>query len=131
MARADDASLVMRVARFGVSVLLTSDAGEEQERAMIRTGESLAASVLLAGRHGDAGATSGPWLDAVRPREVVVSCRGDPESGAPDGQLGARLEARGIREWRTEKDGMILVDLGGAPARWPSPGYRIRALRPP
>ncbi len=131
MARADDASLVMRVARFGVSVLLTADAGEEQERAMIRAGESPAASVLLAGRHGDAGATSGPWLDAVRPGDVVVSGRGNPESGDRDRPLGARLEARGIREWRTEEDGMILVDLGGNPARWPSPGYRIRASRTP
>ena len=45
----------------------------------------------------------------------------------PDDETLARLEAKGVRIWRTDRQGTIHVDLAGAPARWPDPGYRIRA----
>jgi competence protein ComEC len=124
---ADDASLALRVARHGVSILLAGDVGGEQERAMIDRGRSLAASVLLAGRHGDASATSGDWLEAVRPRDVVLSSGPHADGRHPDEEVLARLEARGIRIWRTDRQGTIHVEWDPAPVRWPAPGYRIRA----
>lgn len=127
MARADDASLVMRVARYGVSMLLTADAGEAQEKTMLRQDASVAASVLLAGRHGNAGATSDNWLDAVYPQDVLVSSGPHVDGRHPDDELLQRLAERSIRVWRTDRQGTIHVDLQGAPARWPDPGYRIHA----
>lgn len=127
MSRADDAALVMRVARWGVSVLLPSDLGTEHEEVLIQHGASLAASILLAGRHGDAGATSGPWLEAVRPRDVVVSSGPHLDSRHPDQEVVERLDARGIRLWRTDELGSIHIELGAGPARWPHPGYRVHA----
>ncbi|MDY0149162.1 MAG: DNA internalization-related competence protein ComEC/Rec2 [Kiritimatiellia bacterium] len=129
MARADDAALVMRVARWGVSVLLPSDLGTKHEAVLIRQAASLAASVLLAGRHGDADATSEPWLEAVRPRDVVVSSGPHLDSRHPDREVVARLDARGIRLWRTDEWGAIHIELGAGPARWPHAGYRVHAGR--
>lgn len=124
---ADDAALALRVARGGASVLLAGDLGGAQETAAIREGRSLAASVLLAGRHGDAGATSGDWLDAVRPRDALISAGPHADGRHPDDEVLRRLERRSIRIWRTDRQGTIHVDLAGRPARWPDPGYRIRA----
>ena len=127
LSRADDAALVMRVARWGVSVILPSDLGTEHESVLIRQGAPLTASILLVGRHGDASATSGPWLDAVRPRDVVVSSGPHLDSRHPDQDVVERLDSRGIRVWRTDEQGQIYIDLYTGPARWPNPGYRVHA----
>ncbi len=127
MARADDASLVMRVARYGVSILLTADAGEEQEQALVLDNPSVAAPILLAARHGEASATSAAWLDAVRPRDMLISAGPHHEGRRPDDVLLERLAARTIRVWRTDRQGSLHVDWRGSPARWPDPGYRIHA----
>ena len=130
MGCADDASLVMRIARGGTAVLLAGDAGRGVEERLAAAGRSLAAAVLVAGRHGDAGATSAAWLEAVRPREVLVSAGRHAFERHPDDAVSERLAARGARTWRTDLQGTIHVDLAREPARWPRPGYRIRAARP-
>lgn len=126
-ARADDAALVMRVARYGAAILLAGDAGAPQEKTLQENGRSLAAAILLVGQHGDREATSSGWLEAVRPREAILSCGPHSDGRHPDEEILARLAARGIRVWRTDQLGSIHVDLDGAPARWPDPGYRIWA----
>ena len=127
LGRADDGSLVLRVARRGASILLAADAGAAQERAMAESGASLAARALLAGRHGDAGATTDEWLDAVRPADVLFSSGPHAEGRHPDEELLARLEGRGIRIWRTDRQGTIRMDFAGGEPRWPEPGYRLTA----
>jgi len=127
MASADDASLAMRVARYGVSILLAGDVGGEQEKAMVAQGRSLAASVLVVGRHGDAGATSADWLEAVRPKDAIISAGPHSDGRHPSEATLARLAARNVRIWRTDRQGAVHVDLDGAPARWPALGYRITA----
>ena len=127
IARADEASLAMRVARYGVAILLAGDVGAEQETAMIAAASPSPRPVLLAGRHGDALATSADWLEDVRPREAIISAGPHSDARHPDVQTLERLAARGIQIWRTDLQGTIQVDLAGTPARWPDPGYRIRA----
>ena len=126
---ADDGSLTMRVARFGTSILLASDLGGEPEVALAGLGRSLAASVLLAGRHGDAAATGNRWLKAVRPKDAIISAGPHSEGRHPDERTLARLAARDVRVWRTDQSGRIGVELEDGPARWPNPGYRIRGVR--
>lgn len=125
---ADDAALVLHVARFGVALLLAGDAGQDAERAMRQTAPSVAASILVAGRHGDAAATSAEWLAAVRPNDVLISAGPHADSRHPDEEVLARLAQRGIRVWRTDRDGTLGVDLANAPPRWPARGYSIRAV---
>lgn len=130
MSCADDASLVLRIARGGVATMLAGDAGQKVEKRLVATGRSLAAAVLVAGRHGAAGATSAVWLDAVRPREAIVSAGAHALERDPDEEVIARLAARGVRLWRTDLQGAIQMDLAREPASWPRAGYRIRAARP-
>ena len=127
MACADDASLAMRVARGGVSILLAGDVGQAQERAIRATGASLAASVLVVSQHGDARATSEAWLDAVRPQEAIVSSGPHADERQPDEALLERLAVREIRIWRTDRQGTIQAELAKEPARWPERSYRMGA----
>lgn len=129
MACADDASLVLRVARGGTAVLLAGDAGRAVEKQLVASGRSLAASVLVAGRQGDAEATSAAWLQAVRPRDVLFSVGPHAFERHPDEAVLARLAAQGARAWRTDLDGTVCIEPTRDPARWPQPGYRIWAAR--
>ncbi len=126
LAAADDGALVLRVARFGVSVILAGDLGGAQEPALIGTGRSPAGAVLVVGRHGDRTATSAAWLAAVRPREALISSGPHAAGRHPDEETLAQLAAGHIRVWRTDQQGTLHVDLAGRIARWPEPGYRIR-----
>ena len=128
MACADDASLAMRVARGGVSVLLAGDTGPAQEKAMRASGTSLAASVLVVARHGDAAATSAAWLDEVRPHEAIISSGAHADERHPDAALMERLMARKIRLWQTDRQGSIHVELAKDPASWPDRSYRMGAV---
>ena len=130
MSCADDGSLVMRIARGGTAVLLAGDAGEKVEKRMAASGRSLAAAVLVAGRHGDATATSEAFLAAVRPRDAIVSAGRQAFERHPDDAVSARLAAHGVRRWGTDLQGTIHVDLARDPARWPRSGYRIRTALP-
>ena len=127
---ADDGSLVMRIARGGTAVLLAGDAGREVEERLAAAGRSLAAAVLVAGRHGDAAATSEAFLAAVRPRDAIVSAGRQAFERHPDDAVSARLAAHGVRRWGTDLQGTIHVDLARDPARWPRSGYRIRTALP-
>ena len=127
---ADDAALVLRVARGGTAVMLAGDAGLWQEKRLASSGTSLAAAVLVAGRHGAADATSAAWLDAVRPRDAIVSAGPHAVERLPDEAVLERLAARGVRLWRTDLQGTIHVERAREPARWPRPGYRIWSARP-
>jgi competence protein ComEC len=124
--RSDEASLVMRVARYGVSILLTGDAGGNEERRMQERGDSLASRILLLGRHGARSATSGSWLDAVCPKEALVSAGPHVEGQHPDREVLERLSQREIHLWETDRDGSLQIDFFRQPARWPDPGYRIQ-----
>lgn len=130
MACADDGSLVMRVARYGASVLLTGDVPAGAERALLGAGRAPDAAVLLASGHGDAAASPGWWLDAVGPGAVLVSCGPHAKEAHPDPELLQELDDRGIPVLRTDRDGDLHVDFAPRVPRWPRPGWRVSAEHP-
>lgn len=129
MAQADDASLVMRVARFGVAMMLASDAGVGQEKQMMARGGSLAASILLVGQHGDRQATSWDWLQAVRPEQAIISTGPHLDGRHPDQTVLEKLDAFQATVWRTDQQGAVTVKMAGAPVRWPARGYQMTTSR--
>ena len=130
MTCADDASLVMRVARYGASILLTGDAPAAAERAVLESGSAPDAALLLASSHGAAEASPSWWLDAIAPDAVLVSCGPHAKESHPDPELLDDLAARHLPVWRTDRDGDLHIDfLPGVP-RWPRPGYRLSVARP-
>jgi competence protein ComEC len=107
----NDRSIVMRLTLGESSVLLTGDAGEMLERALLSSGLPLEADVLKVAHHGSQSSTSAPFLEAVRPRFAILSSRQNPGWPLPSSTVLDRLRASGIDYARTDVDGAITVRL--------------------
>jgi competence protein ComEC len=85
--------------------LYTADVSSHVERRLIAAGADLRAEVLKVPHHGSAYSTSDALLDAVRPREAVISVGAGNRYGHPTPRVLAALLARGIAVHRTDRDG--------------------------
>ncbi|HEX2187435.1 MAG TPA: ComEC/Rec2 family competence protein, partial [Longimicrobiaceae bacterium] len=109
VADANKISAVIHLRYGGFSALLTGDAGDEEEAALLAARPGLRATVLKAGHHGSRTSTSGALLDAVRPELVVVSAGRRNRYGHPAPETLRRLAARGIPVARTDREGTVGV----------------------
>lgn len=107
----NDRSLVMRISLGESSILLTGDASEELERALLSSGSPLEADVLKVAHHGSESSTSAPFLEAVRPRFAILSARESLGWPLPSATVLDRLRSLGIDYARTDEDGAITVRL--------------------
>lgn len=100
--------VVLRVATRGISVLLTGDAGPEEQAALRESGIGLHADVLKVPHHGSAHQDSG-FLAAVAPRVAVVSVGADNDYGQPNAGLLRRFRRAGVRVCRTDRQGDVAI----------------------
>ena len=115
----NDISAVVRVRYGAFSALLTGDASSiVEDRLIARYGDSLRADVLKAGHHGSRTASSGPFLDTVDPRLVVVSAGARNDYGHPHAEVLARLGARGIEVARTDREGTVRIEVEPGGTGW-------------
>jgi competence protein ComEC len=103
------------LARVGhVRMLLVGDAEQpEEDWLLARYGDSLHADVLKVGHHGSSTSSSGPFLDAVRPRIALVSVGLGNMYGHPSAAVMETLAARGAQVLRTDRLGTIVVSTDG------------------
>lgn len=122
----NDASVVVAAEAFGRRLLLTGDAEDRAERALVARWETpLRARLLKVAHHGSRTSTTEPFLDAVRPALALVSAGARNPYGHPAPEVLERLARHGARVLRTDRDGMIVVrfhpdgrwgiDLPGSP----------------
>jgi competence protein ComEC len=107
----NDRSIVMRLTLGESSVLLTGDAGEDVERALVARRIPLDADVLKVAHHGSRTSTSRRFLEAVRPRFAILSSRQNASWPLPSDTVLDRLQSAGIPYARTDVDGAITVHL--------------------
>ncbi len=117
-------SLVLMVRSGEFRALLTGDLNIPGER-MLLAGDrpDLRADLLKLGHHGAGDASSPEFVAAVSPEAAVVSVGANPW-GYPDEEMLGRLEAAGIRLYRTDRDGDIVFRGGkdGTVRRYPEDG---------
>lgn len=111
----NDGSLVLRLDYGETSVLLTGDAEDAAEQAMMEAGLPLAADVLKVGHHGSAASTSPAFLAQVAPQVAVISVGAENRFGHPSPEVLARLA--GVQVLRTDKHGRIEVISDGQKLR--------------
>lgn len=109
----NDASVVLRLAYGGASVLFTGDAQAAAEAAMEEGGGLLAATVLKVPHHGSRTSSTAAFLDQVVPRIAVISAGADNRYGLPSPDVEARYRRRGICVLRTDQCGTITVLTDG------------------
>ena len=121
----NDASVVARLTYGDLSVLLTGDAGEAAEAALLAGGQLLPAVVLKAGHHGANTSSGEAFLAAVRPQFIVISVGADNSYGHPAPAMLARAAAVGATVLRTDEVGTIEVISDGTRMWWESQGEEI------
>ena len=111
---ANDNSLVLRVTYGARSLLLVGDAEHEAEGALLAADPSrLRADVLKVGHHGSRTSSTPAFIAAVQPREAVISAGCRNRFGHPSPATLATLAAAGVRVWRTDHDGAVVVTTDG------------------
>lgn len=105
----NNASIVLRARAGGRTFLLTGDIEKEAE--LYLADHDLRADVLKVAHHGSRTSTSAALLDNVRPRIAVISCGRRNLFGHPHPAVLDLLGERGVRTWRTDRDGTIDVEV--------------------
>ncbi|MHB8928011.1 MAG: ComEC/Rec2 family competence protein [Bacillota bacterium] len=115
---ANNSSAVVRLSDGNFTALLMGDAEKAEEEALLAASSGagqpgLAAQVLKVGHHGSDTGTTAALLDAVKPQYAVISVGAGNKFGHPSpGTLG-RLETRGVKVFRTDRDGTVVVTWDG------------------
>jgi competence protein ComEC len=111
---ANDNSYVLRIAYGARALLFVGDTEHEEEAGLLAAHpERLRADVLKVGHHGSRTSSTPAFLQAVQPREAVVSAGCRNRFGHPHPLTLAALAAAGARVWRTDHDGAVTVTTDG------------------
>lgn len=114
----NNASVVARLTYGELSVLLTGDAEEAAEGAMLRSGLPLSAVILKAGHHGANTSSGAPFLRAVAPQFVVISAGAGNSYGHPAPEMLQRAADAGAAVLRTDEMGTIELESDGQRMWW-------------
>lgn len=127
----NERSIVLRLACPAETLLLTGDMGCEEEGRLAEWGPWWRAGLLKLGHHGSRGSSSPDFLARVAPSRAWISCGRGNRYGHPHAEVLARLAARGVESWRTDRQGWCWLPLGPGPALPPRAFTRPRLrLRP-
>lgn len=108
-------SVVLRLSYKGRSLLLTGDADQAAEKAMLGKWNIPPVDLLKAGHHGSDTSTGEEWLREVRPKVTVLSVGENNRYNHPHPDVVERLRQAGSKIYRTDHHGGIVVriDSGG------------------
>lgn len=93
--------------------LFTADISSHVEAKLLDDPAAVRADVLKVPHHGSAYSSSEPFLDAVHPREAVISVGAGNRYGHPTPRVLSALLERGIAIHRTDREGMIKYACAG------------------
>lgn len=111
-------SLIIRLDYEDTSYLFMGDAEYEAELALVNSGRNINADVLKIGHHGSYSSTSNELLDAVNPEYAVISCGFNNQYGHPNADCLNKLRSRGIDLYRTDEQGVIVLQSDGHSIEW-------------
>ena len=100
-------SILALVTVMKQTILLTGDASEKVEEAVVKDNPHLQFSILKAGHHGSRTSSGEALLTLVQPRLAFISCGKHNHYGHPSRETLARLKASGAIIFRTDQDGQI------------------------
>lgn len=112
---ANNVSIVFRMQYKKFSMLFTGDNESDGEEGILEIfpETSLASTILKVGHHGSRTSTSPPFLEAVNPEVAVISCGKRNKFKHPHGSTLKKLNANGIKVYRTDQDGAVVIKSDG------------------
>jgi competence protein ComEC len=109
----NDDSLVMRLTDGSQSILLPGDIERPSERKILAEDQPVGANFLKVAHHGSKTSTIEAFLSSSHPAFAAISSGRDNSFGHPAPEVVARLEAAGVRVYRTDRDGAITATTDG------------------
>jgi competence protein ComEC len=109
----NDNSLVLALRYGAFRALFPGDLEAEGEAVLLEAGRDLGATVLKAPHHGSRTSSTATFLQTVAPSAVVFSVGEGNAFGFPDRSVAARYAERGVRLYRTDRDGAVQVVTDG------------------
>jgi len=110
---ANDRSCIVLVTTDAGRLLLPGDAGKAVEGALVNKVGAGPTTVLVAGHHGSASATSEAFLRVLEPKHAIVSAGWRNQFGHPHRDVVARLQRHAVEISNTASDGAIGFHLPG------------------
>ncbi len=105
----NDRCLVSRLEIGMYRVLFTGDIEEEAEGQLVERRAPLAAYGLIVPHHGSATSSTTPFIEAVHPGVAFISDGRANRFGFPAASVLSRYRASGVRVYRTDIDGALLL----------------------
>ncbi len=109
----NNASAVLLLTYHNNRFLFMGDAEKEVENKILESGADIFADVLKTGHHGSDTSSTRPFLEAVTPSIGIISVGENNSYGHPDPLTLATLEDMGVKVWRTDEKGTIVVTSDG------------------
>jgi competence protein ComEC len=106
-------SIVARLYYGSFSMLLTGDAEDQTEHRLLTKELDLASRVIKISHHGSKYASSGDFLQRVKPEVAIVSCGAWNRYGHPSQAVLDRLKAASVKLYRTDLQGEITITTRG------------------
>lgn len=106
-------SVVARLDYGAFSMLLPGDAEDQTEHRLLTKELNLQAQVLKVSHHGSRYATSEDFLKRVKPSIAIISCGAWNRYGHPAQPVLDRLQAAGVKLYRTDLQGEISITTRG------------------
>lgn len=105
-------SCVLRVQANGERLLLTGDIDRAAEQAFLASALAVPTDWLQAPHHGSRSSSSGPFLERLAPKSVLISRGRGNAFGHPHPQVMQRFGALGSRVYDSAEQGAVRLQLG-------------------
>lgn len=129
--QANDYSIGLILTHGENKFLFTGDAEGDSEADMLNNGISLKADVYKAAHHGSKTASTEEFMEAVDPEYAVISAGEGNSYGHPHAEVLNRLRAMGVKVFRTDEQGTIVLKSDGETITWnASPSESWKAGEP-
>ncbi|MDP4182764.1 MAG: DNA internalization-related competence protein ComEC/Rec2 [Bacillota bacterium] len=105
--------IVAKLIYKNIKVLFTGDMEKEMEKILLNEKEDVKSDVLKVAHHGSSTSTSEDFLRAVGPEVAVISVGKNNSFGHPSKAVLKRLEDNGVKMFRTDMEGTIIMKTNG------------------
>jgi len=109
----NECSIVIRLVFGEQSYIFCADAEIVNEYDMLNSGLTLKSNVLKVGHHGSTTSSLEKFLRAVDPEVAVISVGEGNDYGHPHKEVMERLNKLGIKVYRTDYSGTIVISSDG------------------
>lgn len=109
----NDYSIAVKIKYGNKSFIFMGDAEALSEGEILKKQLDIQADVLKLGHHGSSSSTSNAFLDKVNPQYAIASCALNNDYGHPHKETLDKLNLRGIKLYRTDRQGTIIASSDG------------------